>query len=383
MSDIKNFLRKHEFPHSAREALFQLEQLCSSRNCGPQQQRLVQEIMDEYIFCETDRRGLRKNRLNSIQELQLLDVLTNYLESQGNEVLCNTIFLTLFHYEGSSCNYKMRILAKLLSLGIAAKSVVVLDCSAVWMQQQDCLSEVVVGLVRELVNDYFVLVPRVNASLQDLCQISPRFTVNFITAVTALYSNAPRRASKMGQCPDALLGLVTDWVTANDSLCLTSLVTNLNAALPRGSIIMPTVTPIPGLIHWCVTAAVAEGGASSPPPKDAWKRTLFSRLLLGVLETMTAAEKMRTLMIQKDVMLMRDVLTICEDAANLMGARCAAARGPVPDNVQEALDRLGQAVQVALVTGCLQGNIDELCKYLKKLPGNNRLIRMIILHASQ
>lgn len=58
MSELKHHLRKQEFPVTSRDALLRLEKLCLATS--QQQQRLIQEIVEEFIFCEIDRRGIKK-----------------------------------------------------------------------------------------------------------------------------------------------------------------------------------------------------------------------------------------------------------------------------------------------------------------------------------
>jgi hypothetical protein len=41
--------------------------------------------------------------------------------------------------------------------------------------------------VQGLVKDYFVLIPKAVSGLQDLPQLAPQFTANFLTAVAEMY----------------------------------------------------------------------------------------------------------------------------------------------------------------------------------------------------
>lgn len=369
MSELKHHLRKQEFPVSAREALLRLEKLCLSTS--QQQQRLIQEVIEEFVFCEMDRRGIRKKRLNAVQELQLLDVLTIYFETRESEVVRNTMFLTLFHCEGIASN-KMKMLAKLVSSAIAIRSAAVLDCSAVWMQQQGCTSTVVVGLAQELIRDYLMLFPKALFCLEELPQISLAFTSHFITAATTAQRRKP--SSSLPSLP--LLRCITQWVSSNPLLCSTPLVSNLQNCLPKGSIVMPTGVPLPGLIRWCVEAPLldykSEGIASESEEQE--RRSLYSQLHLAVLETMIETEKLHDRMVQKDVLVTRDFIGICECVAhivqNLDFVQCQ-------EGIQLSLDRLGQALQVSLRTGCLRGNIGELHSYLMRLP-QNRLLEIVL-----
>lgn len=374
MSDVKSFLRKYEFPTATKEALTQLEHLCC-RASSAQHQRLSQDIIDEFVFCEIelDRRGMRKKRLNALQELQILEILCHYFSNQHNEVVRNTMFLTLFHYEGGTSS-KTNILVKIVSLSIATKNTSILSCSSVWMQQQGCTSDVVVSLVRDVIVDYFQFVPKATDFMVDLPHISANFVANFMTAATALYDGSDNGTGMFLN----LLQLMTRWVTSNPHLCLMPLTANYQNALPRGSIVMPPTTPLPGLIRWCILTPLQNARTDNSksiatalvPSEDA----LYSQLFTGILETMMASREVHHQMAQKEILSLRDFLGLIEHLTKLMNKK---GRTVHSSNVQTALDRFGQVLQVALATHCIQGSVGELNWYLKELP-DHRLLKMIM-----
>lgn len=123
--------------------------------------------------------SLHQQRLNPIQELQLLDVLLNYFAIGEDKVVLNTVFMMLFtpHTPSPSpspspsprvdifspgtatalLSDRMRILARLVSAAIATKNLPVLNCTGVWMQQLGCLSQHSLNLSRVIIEDYFIL----------------------------------------------------------------------------------------------------------------------------------------------------------------------------------------------------------------------------------
>jgi len=410
MAEIKQQLRRFEFPQSAHEALLQVQQLCC--HASPQHQRLLMDIQEEFIFCETDKRGVRKKRLTSVQELQLLQVLSQYCEMQTNDILRNTVFLTLFHHDDSNSS-KIRLLCKLVSMAIAGQNAAVLNSSAIWMQQLGCTSNVVVSLVRELITDFCIMVPRTESLLTDLAAVCPQFTTHFITASTQLYNRLGYAGSKNGggrkEPPLKLLELITTWVTSNPQLCLTPLTSDLHNMLPRGSIIMTAVTPLPGLIRWCVeaplvsssspqyrrpggpphstptsgTADVKPWGGASPGSSGVNKETcavdrdpaeVYSQLHLGVLEALLHAGKTKSQLYLKNVMVTRDFVDTCESVYYIL-----SQQGNTIDhrNIQLAMDRLGQALQLTVATGCIHGNLEDVFVHLSRLP-ENRLLKLIM-----
>ena len=198
--DLHRILRRLDFPQSAKEALACLgrenkmlnkfvlflivsyftEQLClplaHTRPPTSKQLDYIGEIIDEFVFCEIDHKGARRKvliliiqikflliffqRLNPLQELQLLEVLLGYFSAGEDKVILNTVFMMLFtppHTPSPSpspspsgfaradvftpgtatvtLSDRMRILARLVSAAVASHNLAVLNCTGVWMQQ--------------------------------------------------------------------------------------------------------------------------------------------------------------------------------------------------------------------------------------------------------
>lgn len=126
-------------------------------------------------------------KLSCIQELQLLEVLCDYFSLPGgnSDAARNTVFMNLFP---DTHKDRSRLLVKLVSISISTRSRPVLSATGIWMQQLGCTSAYSLELAKGLVNDYFVLVPKAVQRLQDLPQLAPQFTANFLTAVAELFS---------------------------------------------------------------------------------------------------------------------------------------------------------------------------------------------------
>lgn len=77
------------------------------------------ELISEFVFCETDRRGNRRG-LNPLQELQLIDIICDYISGCTNETTKNTIFLSLFG--GMESQRKLKVLSILASMAVSASS---------------------------------------------------------------------------------------------------------------------------------------------------------------------------------------------------------------------------------------------------------------------
>lgn len=173
-----------------------------------------------------------------------------------------------------------------------------------------------VRLAQLLVDDYCSMVPGSVSTLQNIHGASPRFCCQFITAVTTLYDLSSGRWGDREICrqpaldlfwiflcfliffpeeltpPTELLQMIVSWIQEDLRLVLiTFLNTPLSGSQPISSL---DVTPLGGLVRWCVKAPLAyrrdrkpalpSGTADSQPDVG----PLFSALHLGVLQVPTS-----------------------------------------------------------------------------------------------
>lgn len=193
------------------------------------------DLISEFVFGEIERRK-KRNMTIAMQELQLIEVLSDFFQSPGGSAAVrNAVFLSLF--PADSPRYK--ILGNSVSLAIATQNKAVLNATGIWMQQLGSTSTQSVGLARHVLNDYFVLTPKSIDKLKQLPVLAPHFTANLLTAIGEVYEDKDP--------PTDLLRLVGEWIDENPSLLLTPLMDN--PALPSGGIPMTPITPIAGLFR--------------------------------------------------------------------------------------------------------------------------------------
>lgn len=393
-SEWKHLLRKTDFPFCAREALVRVEQMCATQSTGrtpvAKHVDLVVEIISEFIFCEVDRRGGRKRRLNCIQELQLLEVLCDYFSYSGNssETIRNMVFMSLFPPTHSD---RARLLIKLVSMASSTKNVPVLTATGIWMQHLGCTSKFSLDLAQGLVKDYFVLIPKAVSGLQDLPQLAPQFTANFLTAVAEMYGVVEKRYI-FSPPPDTLLEVITQWVSDNPTLCLAALLVNLQLVLPTGGVPVVAITPFAGLFKWCVLAPLHYASPLNTNDNmtsnhNTSESPFYSRLHLALLESLlecytpspglhhAGASGSENIISAQHLAVIVEPITRWLKELNRMEDEAARMRGETA--LQLALDRFAQVIQVALVTHCVYGNIQELFGQLEMLP-ENRLLRIVI-----
>ncbi|XP_026762548.2 integrator complex subunit 15 [Galleria mellonella] len=395
LSDIKHSLKKYEFPVSAKEALIRIEQILVGR-AGTSNKQVdgAIEIISEFVFCETDRRsGRRSGGLTPLQQLQLIDIICDYLSSCTNESTKNTVFLSLFG--GMESQRRLKILSILASMAVSASSTSVLLAVGVWLQQMGCSSPQSLQLVENVIRDHFYLNTSNQMTLKALATTAPQFVSNFITAVTELYLHDVQGVNKLP--PKNLLEVITSWVYSNPTLCMSA---QLNpAALSNGAIPMAAVTPLAGLIHWCALAPLyietdsemvevavpfkkikIEGEKEQSIVKNYVNKSLteselYIKLHLGVLHSLRAGRRTHGPPTAVNAQHLAGLVPLVQAYAHQLLQR--GVKLHTDDKLQDCLDRIGQSVQVALANGCVYGNINNLLTLLDTLP-ENRLLRIII-----
>uniref|UniRef100_A0A1B6DVE1 Uncharacterized protein n=1 Tax=Clastoptera arizonana TaxID=38151 RepID=A0A1B6DVE1_9HEMI len=256
--ELKNSLRKKDFPASTRYALSQIEMICSANFGRPQSLHntdLASELIAEFVFYEIDRRGMRNHeKPTHIHQLRLLTIFCDFFSVPTiDEASKNAVFMLLFT---STNQERAKLLVKLVSLAMHVGNSQVLRATGVQMQQLSCTSQYSLQLAQAVVSDFIILLPDAASKLKDMPKISPLFTANFLTAITEMYFNT--ESTDLKPPPKILLEVITQWVENYNNVCTAALSENLQPALPTGAIPMPAITPYAGLIKWCVLSPLYE-----------------------------------------------------------------------------------------------------------------------------
>ncbi|KAJ3662617.1 hypothetical protein Zmor_006956 [Zophobas morio] len=352
--NLKQTLRKLEFPLCAKEALNKIGELICGRITSIKNMDLALDLMSEFIFCEVDRRGnKRSSPLSALLELQLLEILFEHFNGLTNEAARNTVFLSLF--SGTTALQRAGILSKLVSLAIGIPSPAILTSASTWMQQLGCTSAHSCKLAQAIVHDYFHLVPSAADRMKILPDVAPQFTANFLTAVAENYFNSKKKDQPYPS--ESLLQTITQWISQNAHLCIAA--QQKQAALPPGAIAMEATTAIAGLIRWCTLAPMYEQDSQ-----------LYSHLHLALLNSIL------------EIPHTTPPKAICAQhlATSLRFILLYSNKTGKQSNLQLALDRFAQAVQVALSTKCVYGKIDDLIHQLQQLPFNKLMSIVINTH---
>nr|KAF6447668.1 hypothetical protein HJG63_012053 [Rousettus aegyptiacus] len=277
--------------------------------------------------------------------------MCNYFQEQTKDSVRQIIFSSLFSPQGNKADdSRMSLLGKLVSMAVAVCRVPVLECAASWLQRTPVVY--CVRLARALVDDYCCLVPGSVQTLKQIFSASPRFCCQFITSVTALY----------------------DLSSAN---------------LPIGFL---ELTPLTGLIRWCVKAPLAykrkkkpslsNGHVTSKAAQDSGgmdrdSHLLYSKLHLSILQVLMMLQvhlteknlygRLGLILFDHMVPLVEEINRLADELNPLNASQ----------EIELSLDRLAQALQVAMASGALLCTRDDLRTLCSRLPHNN-LLQLVI-----
>ncbi|XP_065779817.1 integrator complex subunit 15 isoform X1 [Muntiacus reevesi] len=382
MSDIRHSLLRRDALSAAKEVLYHLDIYFSSQLQSaplPIVDKGPVELLEEFVFQVPKERGAQPKRLNSLQELQLLEIMCNYFQEQTKDSVRQIIFSSLFSPQGNKADdSRMSLLGKLVSMAVAVCRIPVLECAASWLQRTPVVY--CVRLARALVDDYCCLVPGSVQTLKQIFSASPRFCCQFITSVTALYDLSSDDLIP----PLDLLEMIVSWILEDPRLILiTFLNTPIAANLPIGFL---ELTPLTGLIRWCVKAPLAHkrkkktplanGHVAAKVPKalggaDRDPHLLYSKLHLSVLQVLLMLQVHLTeknLYGRLGLVLFDHMVPLVEEVNRL-----ADELNPLnaSQEIELALDRLAQALQVAMASGALLCTRDDLRTLCSRLPHNN------------
>uniref|UniRef100_UPI00358EA77D integrator complex subunit 15 isoform X2 n=1 Tax=Myxine glutinosa TaxID=7769 RepID=UPI00358EA77D len=248
MAENRSTLLRRDGLSAAKEVLYELDKYLSNRLHSfavPTVDGAVHDLIEEFIFQEPPGSPSTGKKFSSLQELQLLEIISSYFHEQSKDALRQLVFSSLFKPRGNMADpARLSLLSRLLSMAVAVAHAPVLDCTAVWMQRTPV--PFCTELVQSLVEDYCSLVPVVITTLQQAVTTSPRFCCQLITAITTLYD----LSSGAFTPPPNLLNVVVTWVCEKPQLTLHNFLNSpIPASSPQGFL---DLTPLAGLITWCV-----------------------------------------------------------------------------------------------------------------------------------
>ncbi|XP_077360393.1 integrator complex subunit 15 [Festucalex cinctus] len=382
MGDIRQSLLPRDVLSAAKELLYHLDiyisNLVQSGRQPSQVDTKTLELVEEFILHAPKDRNALTRRMSALQELQLLEIMCSCFQEQSRDTVRQLMFSALFSLQGNQADdSRMGLLGKLVSMAVAVGRVPILECAATWLQRTHRVY--CVRLAQVLVDDYCSMMPGSVPTLQNIHSASPRFCCQFITAVTTLYDFTSEELIP----PQDLLQMIVSWIQDDPHLVLvTFLNTPLSGSQPISSL---DVTPLGGLVRWCVKAPLGYGRDKKQTPVHSSSESeqevagLFSALHLSVLQVFMVLPNIlnekgifgRLALLQMDSLasLTSDLSRQLDQADKHKHASAADMHALT----QLALDRLAQAVQVAMANGALLCSREDLRAICSRLPHNNLL----------
>lgn len=287
-----------------------------------------------------------------MQELQLVVVMCDYFQMPGPESTRNSVFLSLFG--GGLSKNRITVLIRLISTAISALIAPLLCAAGTWMQQVGCTAPPSLELAGHLIKDFVTFSPNVGDQLESLPMIAPRFAANLMTAVCDLYLTDAHGGTTLQPPPSPLLRIFSEWVFENPNLCLAA--SQQPLVLPVGAIAMPVLTPLAGMIRWCVLAPFSQNADQKS----------YSKLQFAILRTLQQQSPAPG---PPSIINAQHLVAII----NTLQMKLLEAAEVDPGHVQMSLERFSQAIQVAISSNCVYGNTLQLLTRLEELPSNEML----------
>ncbi|CAL8311437.1 unnamed protein product [Boreogadus saida] len=382
MGDIRQSLLPRDVLSAAKELLYHLDiyisNLVQSGRQPPQVDTKTLELVEEFILHSPKDRNVQPRRMSALQELQLLEIMCSCFQEQSRDTVRQLMFSALFSLQGNQADEsRMALLSKLVSMSVAVGRVPILECAATWLQRSHRVY--CVRLARVLVDDYCSLVPGSMSTLQNIHSSSPRFCCQFVTAVTTLYDLTTEDLTP----PLELLQMIVSWLQDDPHLVLITLLNSpLSGSQPISSL---DLTPLGGLVRWCVKAPLAyrrgkkQGLTNGTSDSETEAGPLFSTLHLSVLQVLMLLPNIlneKGLFGRLALLQLETLATLTSDLSRLLDQADKHGHGPSSDAhvlSQLVLDRLAQALQVALANGALLCSREDLRAICSRLPHNNLL----------
>ncbi|XP_061784400.1 integrator complex subunit 15 [Nerophis lumbriciformis] len=383
MGDIRQSLLPRDVLSAAKELLYHLDiyisNLVQSGRQPPQVDTKTLELVEEFILHAPKDRNALTRRMSALQELQLLEIMCSCFQEQSRDNVRQLMFSALFSLQGNQADdSRMALLGKLVSMAVAVSRVPILECAANWLQRTHCVY--CVRLAQVLVDDYCSMMPGSVPTLQNIHSASPRFCCQFITAVTTLYDLTSEELTP----PLELLQMIVSWIQEDPRLVLvTFLNTPLSGSPPSTSL---DVTPLGGLVRWCVKAPLVykrdkkQMLPHSSSGSEQEVAALFSALHLSVLQVFMLLPNIlneKGIFGRLALLQVESLASLTSDLSRLLDQADKHTHTPAAADVhvhpQLALDRLAQALQVAMANGALLCSREDLRAICSRLPHNNLL----------
>jgi hypothetical protein len=183
---LTQLLNQQTFPASIEATLIAI------RECSMFTRKDLFMLANRFIFCHTQSstQSPWKKTLNNIQELHTLDILRQFLDNQTDLTISTRVFDIIFFDILSDQDHPLftlyyNLILKFLSLVISFESKITLTIIARWfLTQSKNIDSLITKIIEYIIHEHIALA--ITKSINNLCMISPLFTLCFINQTCLL-----------------------------------------------------------------------------------------------------------------------------------------------------------------------------------------------------
>jgi hypothetical protein len=191
IENVTQLLHQHAFPASVEAALLTI------RECSMFTRKDLSMLANRFIFSHSlstsntnPSQSIWIKTLNNIQELHTLDILRQFLEKQSDLTIATRVFDSIFCDILSDKDHPLftlyyNLLLKFLSLVISFESKPTLTIIARWfLTLSKTIDTLITKIIEYIIREHIALA--ITKSINNLCMISPLFTLCFINQTCIL-----------------------------------------------------------------------------------------------------------------------------------------------------------------------------------------------------
>lgn len=188
---VTQLLTQQTFPKSVEAALLTI------RECSMFTRKDLSMLANRFIFCHSQSSSNTNSSqtiwiktLNNIQELHTLDILRQFLDNENNLSISTRIFDIIFYDILSDQDHPLftlyyNLILKFLSLVISFESEKTLTIIARWfLTISKTIDTLITKIIQYIIHEHIALA--ITKSINNLCLISPLFTLCFINQTCLL-----------------------------------------------------------------------------------------------------------------------------------------------------------------------------------------------------
>jgi len=187
MEKLTQLLNQQTFPASVEATLIAI------RECSMFTRKDLFMLANRFIFCHSQSTSNTNSwikTLNNIQELHTLDILRQFLDNQSDLIISTRIFDIIFIDILSEQDHPLftlyyNLILKFLSLIISFESKLTLTIIARWfLTISKTMESLITKIIQYIIHEHIALT--ITKSINNLCMISPLFTLCFINQTCIL-----------------------------------------------------------------------------------------------------------------------------------------------------------------------------------------------------